>query len=62
VSWRVHKGEDAYKIVDVDVEGVSMMLTQREEFASVIQRSGGTVSGLTQAIEQKIRGGESSGG
>jgi phospholipid transport system substrate-binding protein len=61
VSWRVHKGEEAYKIVDVDVEGVSMMLTQREEFASVIQRSGGTVSGLTQAIEAKIRGDESGG-
>lgn len=55
VAWRVHREGDAYKIVDVDVEGVSMMLAQREEFSSVIQRSGGTVAGLIQAIQQKLQ-------
>lgn len=59
VSWRVHKDGDTYKIVDVDVEGVSMMLAQREEFASVIQRNGGTVAGLIQAIQQKLQGSKS---
>jgi phospholipid transport system substrate-binding protein len=58
VSWRVHRDGDTYKIVDVDVEGVSMMLAQREEFASVIQRNGGTVAGLIQAIQQKLQGAE----
>jgi phospholipid transport system substrate-binding protein len=58
VSWRVHKSGDDYKIVDVDVEGVSMMLAQREEFASVIQRNGGTVAGLIQAIERKLKSGD----
>jgi phospholipid transport system substrate-binding protein len=57
VAWRVYKGPDGFKIIDVDVEGVSMMVTQREEFAAVIQRSGGTVPGLTQAIQQKMKGG-----
>ncbi len=56
VSWRVHReGDNNYKIVDVDVEGVSMMLAQREEFTSVIQRNGGTISGLIQAIQQKLQ-------
>jgi phospholipid transport system substrate-binding protein len=58
VSWRVRQSGDSYKIVDVDVEGVSMMLTQREEFTSVIQRSGGTVAGLIQAIQQKLQSGD----
>ena len=62
VTWRVRKGASGYKIIDVGVEGVSMMLTQREEFASVIERNGGTVAGLTQAIEQKLRSGALSGG
>ncbi len=57
VAWRVHKGADGYKIVDVDVEGISMMVTQREEFASVLQRSGGTVASLTQALQQKMQSG-----
>jgi phospholipid transport system substrate-binding protein len=60
VDWRVHKQGNDYKIVDVDVEGVSMALTQREEFASVIQRNGGTVAGLTQALEQRIASGDTS--
>lgn len=55
VSWRVHKDGDDYKIVDVDVEGVSMMLAQRDEFTSVIQRNGGTIGGLIQAIQQKLQ-------
>ncbi|HEX4111037.1 MAG TPA: ABC transporter substrate-binding protein [Stellaceae bacterium] len=58
VSWRVRQSGDSYKIVDVDVEGVSMMLTQREEFTSVIQRTGGTVGGLIQAIQQKLQSGD----
>jgi phospholipid transport system substrate-binding protein len=57
VAWRVHKGADGFKIVDIDVEGVSMMVTQREEFASVLQHSGGTVASLTQALQQKMQNG-----
>jgi phospholipid transport system substrate-binding protein len=60
VDWRVRKQGNDYKIVDVDVEGVSMALTQREEFASVIQRNGGTVAGLTKALEQRIASGDTS--
>jgi len=62
IAWRVYKQTDGYRIVDVDVEGVSMMVTQREEFASVIQRSGGSVAGLTQAIQQKMQGGGTQSG
>jgi phospholipid transport system substrate-binding protein len=56
VAWRVrHESDGSYKIVDVDVEGVSMLLAQREEFSSVIQRSGGSVNGLITAIQQKLQ-------
>lgn len=60
VSWRVHQDGDTFKIVDVDVEGVSMMLAQREEFASVIQRNGGTVAGLIHAIQLKLQSNDTS--
>lgn len=42
VDWRLRKG----KIIDVIVEGVSMSVTQRSEFNTVIQRNGGKVSAL----------------
>ena len=57
VDWRVHKDGDSFKIVDVDVEGVSMIVTQREEFSSVIQRNGG-VAGLNRELEEKLAAGD----
>jgi phospholipid transport system substrate-binding protein len=55
VEWHVRKnGDNDFEIVDVSVEGVSMALTQRDEIASVADRSGGSVEGLNQALEQKI--------
>ncbi len=58
VDWRVRNGEDQLKIIDVVVEGVSMLLTQRDEFASVIQRSGGNVEGLLARLRDKNSDGE----
>lgn len=52
VHWRV-RGDGKYKIVDVVVEGVSMGITQRDEFASVIRSSGGKIAGLLTALRKK---------
>ncbi len=53
VDWRLVNDDGAYKISDVIVEGVSMLVTQRSEFASVIQRHGGQVQGLINLMRQK---------
>ncbi|WP_448189050.1 MlaC/ttg2D family ABC transporter substrate-binding protein [Azospirillum sp. sgz301742] len=53
VDWRVRKRDASYKIIDVVVEGVSMGVTQRQEFSSVIQSNGGRIEGLIQALRQK---------
>lgn len=55
VDWRVRKQADGktYKIVDVIVEGVSMSVTQRAEFASVIQRGGGNVESLLKMMRDR---------
>ncbi|MDA0261525.1 MAG: ABC transporter substrate-binding protein [Proteobacteria bacterium] len=54
VDWRVRGRAGDYKIIDVLVEGVSMAITQRSEFSSVIQRSGGKVSGLLTELRKKV--------
>jgi len=46
VDWRVRYKQGKYKIVDVIIEGVSMSLTQRSDFSSVIQRGGGEMQAL----------------
>lgn len=54
VDWRVRKGKNGrLKIVDVIVEGVSLSLTQREDFAAVIQGKGGDVNALLEALREK---------
>jgi phospholipid transport system substrate-binding protein len=53
IDWRLVNDAGAFKISDVIVEGVSMAVTQRSEFASVIQRHGGQIQGLIDLMRQK---------
>ena len=54
VDWFLAGGGGRYKITDVYVGGISMKVTQRDEFAAVIQRSGGRVEGLITQLRQKL--------
>jgi phospholipid transport system substrate-binding protein len=54
VEWRVRYKDDRYRVVDVIVEGVSMSVTQRSDFASVIQQGGGDVQVLLDHLKQNI--------
>ncbi len=51
-DWRVRVIKDEYKIIDVTVEGVSMAITQRSEFAAVIKSSG--FEGLLVALRARV--------
>jgi phospholipid transport system substrate-binding protein len=56
VDWRVSKLGSDFKINDVVVEGISLMVTQRQEFASVIQRNGGQLEALLKILREKTQG------
>lgn len=53
VEWLVEQANDSFKIADVKVEGLSLADTHRQEFASVISRSGGSVSALIDTLRKK---------
>ena len=55
VDWRVRTKDGAHKIVDIGVEGVSTVLAQREEFASMIRRGGGDVESLIAELRERAR-------
>lgn len=57
IEWRMTRFDDTYKVSDVIIDGVSMAATQRSEFASVIQRHGGTVEGLLASLREKVGSG-----
>ncbi|MBH62229.1 MAG: toluene tolerance protein [Alphaproteobacteria bacterium] len=50
-DWRVRAQGNQYMIIDVAVEGVSMAVTQRSEFASVIKNHG--FDGLLAALRAR---------
>jgi len=55
VDWRLIADHGSFKINDVIIEGISMLVTQRSEFASVIQRHGGQVGGLLELMRERAR-------
>ncbi len=55
LDWRVGEVGGQPRIVDVIAEGTSLRLTQRSEYSSVIQRNGGKVQALLDAMRQQVR-------
>ncbi len=56
VDWRVRQRQGGYRVIDVVIAGVSMPLTQRSEFATVIRQGG--IEGLIAALGQKAKASE----
>lgn len=56
VDWRVRYGAERYRVVDVVVEGVSMSVTQRSDFAGVINQGGGDVGVLIDHLKNPRKG------
>jgi phospholipid transport system substrate-binding protein len=58
VDWVVRKDGDDYRISDVSVGGVSMVLTEKQQFAAVMDHDGGGVAGLNKVLAAKLSGSE----
>lgn len=54
LDWRVADINGQPKVVDVIAEGTSLRLTTRSEYAAVIQRNGGRVASLLEAMRGQI--------
>lgn len=54
LDWRVEEADGRHIITDLVVEGVSMVITQRSEFASVIRQGGGQVQALIDVLRRKV--------
>ncbi len=51
VEWRI-KNSQPFKIADVSIEGVSMAATQRSQYASLIQRNGGSINAFLDILRK----------
>ncbi|MGE4061912.1 MAG: phospholipid-binding protein MlaC [Rhodospirillaceae bacterium] len=53
VDWRLRKRPDGWKIVDVIVAGVSMAITYRNEYNTIIAQQGG-MAGLVSQLQKQV--------
>ena len=51
IVWRVRAWDSEYRIIDILIDGISLALTHRSEFASVIQR--GDLENLLQILRKR---------
>ena len=51
VDYQMHKTDQGWKIYDITVEGVSLVLTYRSEFDAIVKQQG--IDGLIQRLEEK---------
>jgi len=54
IDWIIFEKKGQMRIYDVILDGISMSITQRSEYASVIQRKGGKVQGLNDSLRDKL--------
>jgi phospholipid transport system substrate-binding protein len=57
ITWVVTRGTGAPKITDLVVEGVSMRLTVRNDYASFIVHNSGSIEALIQALQKQADAG-----
>ncbi|MFN8820035.1 MAG: ABC transporter substrate-binding protein, partial [Holosporaceae bacterium] len=55
IDRRLSQGADGpYRVFDLGLEGVSLSVTQRNEYLALIQRNGGNVDALIAALQQRL--------
>jgi len=50
IIWRMRPKGERYLVIDLAVEGISMAMTRRQEFNSIIRANGGKIDGLTEKL------------
>jgi len=53
VDWRIGKKKNSYVILDIIIEGISLAVTQRSEFVSVIDQNEGNIDQLINLLKEK---------
>ena len=53
IDWRVGKKKDRFVILDIIIEGISLAITQRSEYVSVIGQNEGNIDQLISMLEEK---------
>ncbi len=51
-DWRLRESDGGYRIIDLSIEGISMAVTMRQDFTSVIRQKG--LDGLVAILKKRV--------
>ena len=54
-SWRVLRAGNSWKVVDVQVAGIWLAITQQQDFVSTIDNAGGNIDVLIAQLEKQVQ-------
>jgi phospholipid transport system substrate-binding protein len=54
-SWRVLRAGNGWKVVDVQVAGIWLAITQQQDFVSTIDNAGGNIDVLIAQLEKQVQ-------
>ncbi len=58
IAWRILETDNVYQIVDVRVENLSMAITLRSEYTSLLQRHNGNMAALAKELRRRVAAGD----
>lgn len=54
LDWVLRHDDDSFKIINVSVEGMSLVMIERAQILAVVERHGGTISGANNALQERL--------
>lgn len=55
IRWKLYNKDNQLKVYDIHVNEVSMCITHRSEYASIIDQNGGNINGLILVLQNNTR-------
>ena len=54
LDWRIERFETGLKVTDVIISDISLLLTQRDLFQTILNGNGGSIGGLNAELRQRV--------
>ncbi len=54
LDWVMHRDNDRFKVINVNIEGTSLLMVERAQIMAVIEHHGGRISDANSALQERL--------
>jgi phospholipid transport system substrate-binding protein len=54
LDWVLRHDNDSFRIINVSIEGISLVMIERAQIIAVVERNGGTINGANDALQERL--------